>query len=121
MVKSIALILLMIIIIILQICILCKDAQRKKFDKKQNKNICDCETTQKYKQTLDEQMKSYDERLKEVFDCYYRRNTEGNEDPLEICVLHDSKRLLDNTFAVINNLQIENDFLKKENMELKNK
>lgn len=52
------------------------------------------ETERKYKLTLKEQIDHYNERLEEVFEQYYRRNTSGSEDTLEICVLRDANKLI---------------------------
>ena len=53
------------------------------------------ETASKNKISLKEQIDNYNERVREVLDSYYRRNTDGSEDPLEICVIRESKHLVD--------------------------
>ena len=58
------------------------------------------EAVSKYKISLKEQIDNYNERVREVLDGYYRRNTEGNEDPLEICVIRDANRLIDRLIKV---------------------
>ena len=62
--------------------------------------------------SLEKQIEHYNERLKEVFEWYNRRNTNGGEDPLEICVLRDSSRLIPKLVDLINRLQAENDTLR---------
>ena len=53
------------------------------------------ETVSKNKISLKNQIDNYNERVREVLDSYYRRNKDGSEPPLEICVIHDSMRLID--------------------------
>ena len=49
----------------------------------------------KYKTPLEQQIDYYKEQMKEVLDSYYCRNTAGNEDPAEICLIRDANRLID--------------------------
>ena len=55
--------------------------------------------------SLKEQIEHYNKRRKEVFDSYYRRNTKGNEETLEICVLRESAVLISKLESIINRLQ----------------
>ena len=43
---------------------------------------------------LESQIEYCNERIKEVFDSYYRRHTDGGEEPLNICVLRDCSKLI---------------------------
>jgi len=61
--------------------------------------------------SLKEQIEHYNKRRKTVFDNYYRRNTEGSEDTLEICVLRESAVLISKLESIINRLQAENERL----------
>jgi Flp pilus assembly CpaF family ATPase len=49
-----------------------------------------------------------------VFDRYYRKNTEGSEDTLEICVLRESAVLISKLESIINRLQAENERLQQK-------
>lgn len=59
----------------------------------------------KKERTFEEELSYYKKRLKEVFDNY--KNPNGNEDPLEICVLHQSNRVLKKAEETINRQQAE--------------
>ena len=50
----------------------------------------------KYKVKIEQQIDRYKEHMKEVMDSYYHRNTEGNEDPAEICLIYEANRLINN-------------------------
>ena len=43
---------------------------------------------------LESRIEHCNERIKEVFDSYYRRHTGGGEEPLNICVLRDCSKLI---------------------------
>lgn len=64
--------------------------------------------------SLKEQIEDYNKRRKEVFDNYYRRNTEGAEDPLEICVLRESAVIISKFESIITSLQTKNEELKTQ-------
>ena len=68
---------------------------------------------------LKKEIEHYQERLKEVFEWYNRRNTNGGEDPLEICVLRDSARLIPKLVDLINRLQEKNSNLTSDLTSLK--
>lgn len=53
------------------------------------------ETVSKNKISLKEQIDIYNERVREVLHSYYHRNKDDSEPPIEICVIHDSMRLID--------------------------
>ena len=53
--------------------------------------------------TFSEELPHFKERIKEVFDNY--NNPNGNEDPLYICVLRDSKRVVRKAEEEINRQQ----------------
>jgi hypothetical protein len=74
--------------------------------------ITDSEIVKAKEVSLKEQIEHYNQRRKEVFDRYYRKNTEGNEDTLEICVLRESAVLISKLESIINRLQAENERLK---------
>lgn len=76
-----------------------------------DKNLTDNEIIKAREVSLKEQIEHYNERKKEVFDSYYRRNTEGNEDTLEICVLRESAVLISKLESIINRLQEEKERL----------
>ncbi len=85
----------------------------------EDKKLTDSEFVKAREVSLKEQIEHYNERKKEVFDSYYRRNTGGNEDTLEICVLRESAVLISKLESIINRLQAENDGLKAKIDKLK--
>lgn len=62
--------------------------------------------------TFSEELTHFKERIKEVFDNY--NNPNGNEDPLYICVLRDSKRIVRKAEEEITRQQTEIEMLQKE-------
>lgn len=62
--------------------------------------------------TFSEELPHFKERIKEVFDNY--NNPNGNEDPLYICVLRDSKRIVRKAEEEITRQQAETERLQKE-------
>ena len=62
--------------------------------------------------TFSEELPHFKERIKEVFDNY--NNPNGNEDPLYICVLRDSKRIVRKAEEEIARKQTEIERLQKE-------
>lgn len=62
--------------------------------------------------TFSEELPHFKERIKEVFDNY--NNLNGNEDPLYICVLRDSKRIVRKAEEEITRQQTEIERLQKE-------
>lgn len=62
--------------------------------------------------TFSEELPHFKERIEEVFDNY--NNPNGNEDPLYICVLHDSKRIVRKAEEEIARQQTEIERLQKE-------
>ena len=84
-----------------------------------DKKLTDSDIVKERKVSLKEQIEHYNKRQKEVFDKYYRRNTKGNEDTLEICVLRESAVLISKLESIINRLQAENERLKEDNETLK--
>ena len=62
--------------------------------------------------TFSAELPHFKERIKEVFDNY--NNPNGNEDPLYICVLRDSNRVVRKAEEEINRQQAENKRLEKE-------
>ena len=66
----------------------------------------------KREKTFSEELPYFKERIKEVFDNY--SNPNGNEDPLYICVLRDSKRVVRKAEEEITRQQSENKRLGKE-------
>ncbi len=62
--------------------------------------------------TFSEELPHFKERIKEVFDNY--NNPNGNEDPLYICVLRDSKRVVRKAEEEITRQQTEIERLQKE-------
>ena len=54
---------------------------------------------------FEEEFKYYKKRAKEIFDKY--RNPNGNEDPLEICVVRDGLRALRKANDLINRLKAD--------------
>ena len=53
------------------------------------------ETANKYKNSLKEQIDNYNERAREALDSYYYRHKGDGEPSMEICVIHDSMKLID--------------------------
>lgn len=62
--------------------------------------------------TFSEELPHFKERIEEVFDNY--NNPNGNEDPLYICVLRDSKRIVRKAEEEITRQQTEIERLQKE-------
>lgn len=62
--------------------------------------------------TFSEELPYFKERIKEVFDNY--NNPNGNEDPLYICVLRDSNRIVRKAEEEITRQKVEIDELKHE-------
>ena len=62
--------------------------------------------------TFSEELPYFKERIKEVFDNY--NNPNGCEDPLYICVLRDSNRIVRKAEEEINRQKAENTRLAKE-------
>ena len=62
--------------------------------------------------TFSEELPHFKERIEEVFDNY--NNSNGNEDPLYICVLRDSKRIVRKAEEEIARQQTEIERLQKE-------
>lgn len=62
--------------------------------------------------TFSEELSHFKERIEEVFDNY--NNPNGNEDPLYICVLRDSKRIVRKAEEEITRQQTEIEMLQKE-------
>lgn len=62
--------------------------------------------------TFSEELPHFKERIKEVFDNY--NNPNGNEDPLYICVLRDSKRIVRKAEEELAHKQTEIERLQKE-------
>ena len=62
---------------------------------------------------LESQIEYCNERIKEVFDSYYRRHTDGGEEPLNICVLRDCSKLIYALNDLINRQKAEIERLKK--------
>lgn len=88
-----------------------------------DKKLTDSEIVKAKEISLKEQIEYYNERKKEVFDSYYRRNIEGSEDTLEICVLRESAVLISKLESIINRLQAENETLRdvvKQNHLIRN-
>ena len=56
---------------------------------------------------LEDRIEHYNKRLKEVFDSYYRRHTDGAEETLEICVLRESSKLTYTLHDLINRQKAE--------------
>lgn len=61
--------------------------------------------------TFSEELPHFKERIKEVFDNY--NNPNGNEDPLYICVLRDSKRIVQKAEEEITSQQTDIEKLKE--------
>lgn len=53
------------------------------------------ETANKSNVSLKEQIDNYNERARATLDSYYRRHSGDSEPSIEICVIHDSIRLID--------------------------
>lgn len=66
--------------------------------------------------TFSEELPHFKERIEEVFDNY--NNPNGNEDPLYICVLRDSKRIVLKAEEEITRQQTEIERLNKKVKEL---
>lgn len=66
----------------------------------------------KREKTFNEELLHFKERIQEVFDNY--DNPNGNEDPLYICVLRDSKRVVRKVQEEIAHQQAEIEKLQKE-------
>lgn len=66
----------------------------------------------KREKTFNEELLHFKERIQEVFDNY--DNPNGNEDPLYICVLRDSKRVVRKAQEEIAHQQAEIEKLQKE-------
>lgn len=66
----------------------------------------------KREKTFNEELPHFKERIQEVFDNY--DNPNGNEDPLYICVLRDSKRVVRKAQEEITHQQAEIEKLQKE-------
>lgn len=62
--------------------------------------------------TFSEELPRFKERIEEVFDNY--NNPNGNEDPLYICILRDSKRIVRKAEEEITRQQAEIERLQKE-------
>lgn len=62
--------------------------------------------------TFSEELPHFKERIEEVFDNY--NNPNGNEDPLYICVLRDSKRIVRKAEEEITRQQTEIERLQNE-------
>jgi hypothetical protein len=77
-----------------------------------DKKPTDSEIVKAKEISLKEQIEHYNKRRKAVFDSYYRRNTDGAEDTLEICVLRESAVLISKLESIINRLQAENEALR---------
>ena len=76
--------------------------------------MTDNETTRE--KTFSEELPYFKERIKEVFDNY--DNPNGNEDPLYIAVLRDSKRIVRKAEEEITHLQAEIERLQENRDEL---